>query len=122
MERDDVVRDYGRAWEETDDAARRRLLDSVWSDDGLYCDRMARAQGRQALDDLIKGYQAQIPGYSVTITSGLDTHNEFARFTWEIRHSDGSLVVDGTDYATFGSDGRIVSVVGFSGPLPPVGP
>ena len=80
---------------------------------------MARVSGCKGLDDLIKGYQAQIPGYSVAIMSGIDSHNEFARFTWEIRHADDALIVDGTDYATFGADGRITRLVGFSGPLLP---
>lgn len=118
MDRDEVVRAYARAWEETDDGARRKLLDDSWADQGLYCDRMARTLGREGLNDLIKGYQGQIPGYTVVLTSGVDVHNEFARFTWEIRNPDGSLVVDGTDFATFDADGRIAQLVGFSPPLP----
>ena len=118
MSPDDVINSYARAWEEADDASRWKLLGDSWSDEGLYCDRMARADGRQALNDLIKGYQAQIPGYSVSLTSEVDVHDEFARFTWEIRHPDGSLVLDGTDFATFDADGRIMQLVGFSPPMP----
>src|SRR4051812_35361457 len=37
----ELVATYGESWNEPDEAARRKLLDAAWSDDGTYCDPTA---------------------------------------------------------------------------------
>src|SRR5689334_20533143 len=45
----EVVASYGAAWNETDESARRKLLEAAWADDGVYCDPTATVTGRDAL-------------------------------------------------------------------------
>ena len=114
-----VIEAYGAAWAETDADIRLALLDTAWSDAGVYQDPTGEAHGRQELCDHIAGFHGRFPGARLEITSGLDAHHDKLRFGWKITHADGSDLVAGTDFAVLAADGRIASVTGFFGPLPP---
>ena len=43
----EVVEAYGAAWNEVDQAARRRLLEQAWADDGTYTDPQSDISGRE---------------------------------------------------------------------------
>jgi hypothetical protein len=79
MKRDEIVRSYAMAWQETDEARRSELLQVTWFADGVYCDRMARAEGHEALPGLITMYQQQVPGLTVDLATEVDGHNQFLR-------------------------------------------
>ena len=117
---DDVVRAYGAAWNEPDEAARRKLLDEAWADDGVYCDPMGRAEGRAGLVEHIAGFQQQFADHRIDITSAVDEHDGFLRFTWVMQGPDGA-VMDGIDFGELAPDGRLRRITGFFGPLPSVG-
>ena len=110
---------YARAWLETDPVARRVLLDECWAEDGVYCDPIARTVGRQALADHIGGFQAEQPGARFEVVTGVDGHDGYLRFGWQLRAPDGSVVVEGTDFGELDSGGALRRVIGFLGPLPP---
>lgn len=115
----DVVRLYGASWGEPDETERRKLLDKAWTDDGVYSDPTALVQGREALIEHIAEFQAQFPGHMIVLMSGVDEHDGFLRFGWEMRNPDGATVVDGVDFGELAPDGRLARITGFFGPLPP---
>jgi hypothetical protein len=117
MDLQDVVNSYGAAWGETDDAARHKLLDEAWTDDGLYCDPMGRAEGRDALHAHIAGFQQQFPGARIDATSGADEHDGYFRFAWKMVDADGNTALEGFDVGHRAGDGRIDLIVGFFGPF-----
>ena len=45
MHTDEMVAAYGAAWNETDEAKRTALLESSFTDDGVYNDPTATANG-----------------------------------------------------------------------------
>jgi hypothetical protein len=49
-------------WNETDPAARRALIDEVWSADARYIDPLADVAGRDQIDGLI-GQLALVLGF-----------------------------------------------------------
>ncbi|HJQ82619.1 MAG TPA: nuclear transport factor 2 family protein, partial [Candidatus Binatia bacterium] len=71
----DVVAAYAAAWNDPDANARRRALERAWSDGGVYADPTARVEGRDALVAHIGGFQAQMPGARIVVTSGVDEHH-----------------------------------------------
>jgi SnoaL-like domain len=114
----DVVRTYAGAWMQADESARRRTLQAAWADDGTYGDPTALVEGREALVRHIGGFQAQMPAHQLAVTSGVDEHHGFVRFTWAIRNRDGTVVLEGVDFGELADDGRLRRIVGFFGPPP----
>jgi len=115
----ETVLAYGAAWNEDDEAARRRLLGQAWAEDGVYCDPMGRAEGRDALVSHIAAMQAGFPGHRIEVVSSVDEHDGYLRFAWELRSPDQSMVMEGVDFGVLASDGRLASITGFFGPLTP---
>jgi hypothetical protein len=114
----EVVAAYGAAWNEPDEARRRRLLEASWAVDGVYTDPTAHVEGRDALLAHIAAFQRQMPGARIRATSGVDAHHGRLRFTWAMDGADGSLVVEGIDFGELAPDGRLGRIVGFFGPPP----
>lgn len=119
MEPRETIQAYCEAWSDIDRAKRRKLLEGAWADDGIYCDPLATVSGRSALEDHIAEFAERMPGHVIDLTSGVDSHDGFARFGWLMCGPDGGAVTEGVDFVTFANDGRISRVVGFFGPLPP---
>jgi hypothetical protein len=63
----DVIARYLDCWNETDPAARRKLIGAVWAPDAEYIDPMAEAHGRDAIDATIGAVQDQFPGLVFTL-------------------------------------------------------
>ena len=115
----EIVERYGAAWN-AEELERRALLDEVWSDDGVYCDPTATAEGREALVAHIGAVQAMLRDHTIEMRSGVDEHDGRFRFAWAMLGPDGSTVTEGVDFGVLAPDGRIQSITGFFGPLPPV--
>src|SRR5262245_44915617 len=120
MDLHEAVSTYAASWNETDGAARRKLLDAAWTDDGVYCDPMGRADGRDALHAHIAGFHEQFAGSRIVATSGADEHDAYFRFSWSLVDADGITTIEGFDVGHRADDGRIDLVVGFFGPFPPL--
>jgi hypothetical protein len=115
----EVVALYAAAWDEHDEAARRELLERSWADAGVYCDPTAVVEGREALVAHLGAFLASGAGARVVVTSGVDEHDGFLRFAWQVVGADGSLQFEGMDFGELDEDGRLRRIVGFFGPFPP---
>ena len=116
----EVVSAYCAAWHETDEAARRKLLDESWADDGVYCDPTATVTGRDALIAHLGGFHERFPGARIDQASGVDEHDGWLRFAWTMVGADGATIMDGFDCGELAPDGRLRRIVGFFGPFPPL--
>jgi hypothetical protein len=116
----EVVRSYGAAWNETDEEARRALLDKSWADAGVYCDPMGTAEGRDALVAHIGGFHEMMPGNRIELVTGVDEHDGFLRFGWVMKGPDGAVAMEGVDFGVVDGDGRLARITGFFGPMPDV--
>ena len=114
----DLVQAYMDSWNEKDETKRRALLDKAWADDGRYTDPMSDAPGRDALVALIAQFHQQMPGATITATSGIDEHHGRLRFAWKMTGPDGATRMEGIDVGQLAEDGRLQSITGFFGPLP----
>jgi hypothetical protein len=116
---DDVLRAYDAAWNEPDQEARSQLLERSLTEDAELIDpTTGRFEGRDAINERIAGFSERFPGARLTLTSGVDEHNGFARYAWAINAADGSLILEGIDVVERDDDKRLRRVVMFFGPLP----
>lgn len=120
MDINEAVATYGAAWNETDEAKRRKLLEESWADDAIYQDPMGRAEGREALVAHIGGFQQMMAGNTIDATSGIDTYAGVFRFSWVMRDESGNVALEGMDFGEIAPDGRVQSITGFFGPFPAV--
>jgi hypothetical protein len=108
-----VVR-YIAAWNERQPERRRDLVVKTWTEDGSYIDAHRQGAGHDAIDAMLARTQDQFPGYRLNLTSGIETHNNFVRFSWAAGGTpEAPLYLGGTDFATLAPDGRIRTVAGF---------
>lgn len=115
----EIITAYGQAWNEQDEAKRRKLLELSWADDGVFTDPQSNVSGRDALIAHIAAFHTQFAGAKIVPTSGPDEHHGRVRFTWRIDNADGSAMMNGIDVAELAPDGRIAHTVGFFGDPPP---
>lgn len=114
----EIVRAYGAAWAETDEAKRRSLLTEAWAETGVYVDPMGRADGREALVQHIGSFHQMMPGHRMEFASGVDEHDNYIRFAWTMLGPDEAVVMEGVDFGALDDDGKLKSIVGFFGPWP----
>jgi hypothetical protein len=112
-----LAEQYIAAWNETDPAARRALIDATWAADGQYIDPLAEVTGRDQIDAVIAAAQQQFAGMRFRLAGPVDAHHDQARFTWELG-PDGTAVVVGFDVARRDADGRLALVLGFLDKVP----
>lgn len=114
----DLVTNYLACWNETDAAARRRLIEQHWSEGAVYVDPMAEARGHDALHATIAAVQEQFPGFVFTPVGDVDAHHDQARFQWGLGPADAEPVVIGFDVVVTDDRGRIERVLGFLDRVP----
>jgi hypothetical protein len=112
-----LAEQYIATWNETDPAARRALIDEIWSADGQYIDPLAEVTGHDQIDAVIAAAQQQFAGMKFRLAGPVDAHHDQARFTWELG-PDGTPVVVGFDVAKQDADGRLALVLGFLDKVP----
>ena len=112
-----LAEQYIATWNETDPAARRALIDEVWSPGGQYIDPLAEVTGPDQIDAVIAAAQEQFAGMTFRLAGAVDAHHDQARFTWELG-PEGTALVVGFDVAKRDADGRLALVLGFLDKVP----
>jgi hypothetical protein len=116
-----LVERYIDVWNETDPAARRAAIDTLFTEDVTFVDPMSAVRGQAEIDWMIGGLQSQFPGFVITLAGTVDGHHEQARFTWEMGLPGQPAPVAGFDVITVAADGRVNQVLGFLDRVPPQG-
>jgi hypothetical protein len=109
---------YVAAWNESDAAARLKILEGCWADDAAYVDSNVELKGRTSLCDHISKVQAGRPGARIEMMSGVDLHHHVVRFLWRLVRADGSAGDMSIDFGEVDADGRLKKIVGFFGEAP----
>ena len=112
-----VARQYLSAWNETDPDRRARLLRDGWTDDARYVDPLADADGLQAIDGLIAGAQARVPGFRFALVGAANGHGDHVRFSWSLGPAGAEPPIEGSDVVEL-RQGRIARVIGFLDRVP----
>ena len=97
---------------------RHALIGEIWAEDSRYIDPLAEVTGRDQLDALIAGAQAQFGGMTFRLAGPVDAHHDQARFTWELGPDGDAAVVIGSDVALRDAGGWRALVLGFLDKVP----
>jgi hypothetical protein len=113
-----IAAEYINAFNETDEAERKRLVADVFTADVSYIDPMADVEGHDGVDAFIAGAHQQFPGWVFTLIGPVDGHGQQARFTWGLGPEGAEPPVIGFDVIIVDADGRIAQVLGFLDKVP----
>lgn len=106
------------AFSTTDADERTRLVTRAYAPEGHFADPLFAATGHDEILALAASVPELYPGHAFRRTSPIDLHHAHARYAFAFSAEDGTVVIEGTEVAQVGADGRLVRVIGFFGPLP----
>jgi len=111
---------YIALWNESDPAARQKLLAENWTADATYVDPLMAGSGTAEIDGLIAGVQQRFPNFRFNLIGTPDGYGDKVRFSWSLGPGDYvDAPIEGTDFAIV-RDGRIHAVTGFLDKVPPM--
>ena len=111
---------YVEAWNATDDAERRALIERCLTDDVELIDENGRESGRDGLGARMAKFHQAVRGGRIVRTSGFDEFEGITRYSWDVVDGDGKTASGGLDVVEVGGDGRLQRIIMFHGPLPAV--
>lgn len=114
-----TVERYLAAWNETDPAHRRALVDELFAESAVYADPLVDVSGRERIDETIAAAQQQLGGLKLSLAGRVDAHHDICRFGWEVfaPGSNEPLVV-GFDVIVVAQNGQVQRVLGFLDKVP----
>jgi hypothetical protein len=114
----EIAERYIAMWNETDGAARKAMVEQLFTEDARYVDPMVEIAGRAAIDTTVAAVQRQFPGLEFRLAGNVDAHHQQARFGWELGLAGDEALVVGFDVAEVDEDGRLTQVLGFLDKVP----
>jgi hypothetical protein len=109
---------YIATWNEVDPAARRKLVEEVYTEGARYVDPLVVAEGHDAIDATLGAVQGQFAGLVFSLGGAVDSHHDLARFTWNLGPAGEEALAVGFDVIQVAEDGRIALVSGFLDKVP----
>ena len=109
-----IVRRLGEAWMARDRATTLGVLEEIWAEDGVYVNAFDEAPvvGRQAVADYMAFGMAD--NYlEITDWKPIYLHNDRVQIRWRDCCPNGTILLTGTEYGEFDSDGRFSRVTSF---------
>jgi hypothetical protein len=109
-----IVRRLGEAWMAPDQPTRLAIVDEIWAEDGVYVNAFDEelVVGRQAVADYMAFGMAD--NYlEITDWKPIYLHNDRVQLRWRDCCPNGSVLLTGTEYGEFDSDGRFSRVTSF---------
>jgi hypothetical protein len=117
----ETIDTYFDAWNATNDAERRSLIERCLTSDVELIDENGRFSGHDALGALMAKFHQAVPGGRIVKTSGFDAFEGITRYSWDVVDAEGNTKSGGLDVVEADADGRLQRIVMFHGPLPPLG-
>jgi hypothetical protein len=111
-----AARTYIQAAHEADPAARAKLLEACFAEDGRMVTRSTVIRGRAALDAVIARLHADPNVRGIRMGSVVDAVGSTFRFRSFVQMHDGTTS-EFFDAGEIGADGRITTLLVFAGPL-----
>ena len=112
----ELVTAYLGAWTERRTPERRRLLHHCWSETGTFSAWTTHVEGFDAMDSHIANALRQQPRRCRRMrTSEVHVSHNKISFTWMLIDEYDQLVLEGSEFAEVGDDGRFERVTSFAG-------
>ncbi len=107
-----LVADYLAAWNETDAARRRELIDRTFAAGATYVDPLMSGEGHDGIAAMIAAAQEAYPAHAFVAAGEPDAHNDKIRFAWHLVPEGGEPIALGVDFGELAEDGRLRAVTG----------
>ena len=117
----DTIDQHLEAYAMADADRRTALIASAWSAEGELFDPPLEGRGHAEIGALADVVLTHYAGHRFVRTTAVDSHHGFARYGWDLIGPEGAAAVSGIDVVQFDDFGKLLRVVGFFGPLEPVG-
>ena len=115
---EELVDDYFQTLNELDEPRRIELIQKVWATDGIFVSPFGKAQGHQANSRLITEVHQNSEGITTRRVGKIETLcTDYLRFGFEVINPDGTIYIDGTDFALI-SNGKFQMIAGFFNSAP----
>ena len=111
-----AVHTYIRAAGERDADARAKLLEACFAEDGRLVTRSRVLRGRAEVDAMIARFHADVSVIGFRLASAIDAIGMTFRYRSVVERRDGTEI-EFFDAGEIDADGRIVTLLVFSGPL-----
>lgn len=109
---------YFDAWNASDDAERRTLIERCLASEVELIDENGRFSGHDGLGARMARFHQAVPGGRIVKTSGFDAFEGITRYSWDVVDADGNTRSGGLDVVEEDADGRLQRIIMFHGPLP----
>jgi hypothetical protein len=111
-----AVATYIRAAGERDPSERAKLLEACFADDGRIVTRSTVIRGRAAVDAMLARFHGDPQMRGFRMTSEIDAAATTFRYRSVVDRADGTII-EFFDAGEVDSDGRISTLLVFTGPL-----
>ena len=112
---DELVSAYLAAWTERRSAGRRRLLERCWDEDANYSSWTTNVHGLDAMDAHMAAGQRHHPRQCHRVrTCDLHVSGDKVSFTWVLVDHASTVLVEGSEWAEVGPEGRFTRVTSFA--------
>jgi hypothetical protein len=113
-----AVLSYVAAWNESDPDKLVALLQESWAEQGMVVSNYETLLGRRALHDRILRFRRDNSGTRTLLTSGIEQHHDFFRFSIVTVKSDGRCYSPALNIGELDASGQIDRIVTFFHELP----
>ena len=105
------------AWNERDLSRVRGRFEAVLAPDIAFIDPTIETHGLDEFEENVRDFRSKYPQANIRRASGIDSHHNLHRYSWEIA-IEAKVILVGFDVAETAEDGKVCRVLGFFGPLP----
>ena len=110
---------YFAAWNSQSIDDIRRYVSDAFGSNTRYFDPHRVATGVEEFSTCLAEFRDERPDAEIAWTSGVDSHHNLHRYTWEVRIANQAIVT-GYDVVEVDDAGKIVAVFSFFGSLPEI--
>jgi hypothetical protein len=104
-------------WNEPNLDRIRGRLEAALAPHIIFVDPTIETHGIDEFEQNVRGFRAKYPDAVIRRASGIDSHHNLHRYSWEIS-AKGKVVLVGFDVAEVDADGKVRRVLGFFAQLP----
>ena len=111
-----AVHTYVSAVDERDPAARAKLIEACFAENGRLVTRSTVIRGRAGIEAMLGRFHADPEILGARLTSAVDAVGTTFRYRSIVERRDGTSI-EFFDAGEIDADGRIVTLLAFAGPL-----
>ena len=105
-----IAERYVASWNEQDPSLRRKLIEELWAEDGMYCNRLFVVGGHDMIDSIVGTAHDEYfaKGFSFRSRNDAYGHHNGMKFGWVlVTTATGEVDTFGEEFIVLNDEGRI---------------